>query len=142
MKKQTMLILMTRILVEDSNSEYASFKGLFVKSYWNSEGLFIDLIGVPNSEPISWIWNNRKYLFDDGYPYTSINLKSDDNRPYAISVNLLDFSEEKFLEMEPKDQWLCNEYIWDDQSRFEPIAQQAVDDFFKTKESNEAAIVA
>ena len=112
------------------------------KRFGNSDGFSIDLIGEPDSEAIKWIWTNRKSLFDDAYPDCSINLKIENNKPYAISVKVLDIPIEELIKMEPKNKWEYGEVVYGEEHKFSSIADQVIDDFDKENEVSKKTAVA
>jgi hypothetical protein len=126
----------------DWNPGYSLYNGLSTKAVWNSDGFFIDLIGEPDSEAIKWIWTNRKSLFDNAYPDCSIDLKSEDNKPYAISVKVLDIPIEELIKMEPKNKWEYGEVVYGEEHKFSSIADNVIEDFDEENKASKKTAVA
>ena len=129
-------------IINDWEPGYSLSFDLSTKAFWNDEGFFIDLRGEAGSAAIKWIWANQKHLFHDAYPDCSIELRSADDEPYAISVKIVDIPIGELIQMGPRDKWEYGELVYSEEHKFVSVAEEAIDDYKKeTKASNVSAAV-
>lgn len=129
-------------IINDWEPGYSLSFDLSTKAFWNDEGFFIDLRGEAGSAAIRWIWANQKHLFQEAYPDCSIELRSSDNEPYAISVKIVDIPIGKLIQVGPRDKWEYGELVYNEEHKFVSVAEEAISDYKKeTKASDVSAAV-
>lgn len=129
-------------IINDWEPGYSLSFDLSTKAFWNDEGFFIDLRGEAGSATIKWIWANQKHLFQEAYPDCSIELRSSDNEPYAISVKIVDIPIGKLIQVGPRDKWEYGELVYNEEHKFVSVAEEAISDYKKeTKASDVSAAV-
>ncbi len=129
-------------IINDWEPGYSLSFDLSTKAFWNDEGFFIDLRGEAGSAAIRWIWANQKHLFQEAYPDCSIELRSSDNEPYAISVKIVDIPIGKLIQVGPRDKWEYGELVYNEEHKFVSVAEEAISDYKKeTKASDVLAAV-
>jgi|GEM_PF-3094266 len=127
---------------EEWEPGYSLSDGLSTRAFWNDEGFFIELRGKLNPDAVTWIWTNRKQLFQEKYPDCPVELKREDNQPYAISVRIVNIPIKELIEMTPHDKWEYGELVYAEEHKFVEVADEAIDDYRKTNKESEATAVA
>ncbi|OQA93946.1 MAG: hypothetical protein BWY27_00012 [Bacteroidetes bacterium ADurb.Bin234] len=115
--------------IEELEPGYSLSDGLSTKAFWNDEGLFIELRGELNSSIIEWIWANKKQLFQEVYPDCSIELKSLNDKPSAISIKIVDIPIGELIKMGSRNKWEYGELVYDEEHKFVEVAEKAIDDY-------------
>ena len=127
---------------EEWQPGYSLSDDLSTKAFWNDEGFFIELRGKLNPDAITWIWTNRKQLFQEKYPGCPIELKREDNQPYAISVRIVNIPIKELIEMTPRDKWGYGDLVYGEEHKFVEVAEEAIDDYRGANKEPEASAVA
>jgi len=108
---------------------YSLSNDLKTVALWDDNGLFIKLIGESGSEAIQWIWDNRKGEFENKYPDCPVTLETNDKKPCAISVRLLDISMTDLINMSSKEKEYYGDYVLGQEHVFGDIADGVVADY-------------
>jgi hypothetical protein len=127
-------------VIEEWTPGYSLAHDLSTKAYWNDDGFFIDLVGEPDSERIKWIWANRQSVFSEAYSDCPVVLKSENNKPCAISVKISDVIMEELIKMKPEDKWYYGEMVYGQEHKFWEVAQKAIENYNDAKKPAEIAI--
>jgi len=108
---------------------YSLCNNLKTEASWDDNGFFIKLIGEKGNETIQWIWDNKKGKIENQYPDCLVALETEDGKPYAISVRILDISMTDLINMTPSDKWYYGEYVFGQEHVFCDIIEGAIGDY-------------
>lgn len=113
-------------IIEDWAPGYSLKYGLATEAKWTDDGFFISIVG-PASNVLNWIWNEKKGLLTAGYPGCDMDLHSNSDGPYAISVRIDPTSMSDLIKMEPKDKWDYGEMVYGEERKIVGIVEEIID---------------
>jgi len=116
-------------IIGGSGSCYCAGRNLVTTPSWTDMGFYMNVVGMPGSEEVKWLWEKRRSKIEKHYPGCPITACKRSGKPYKIAVRVSEqpFTDCIYSTLDEKDDYA--EWVSYHERRFVDLIDELLEDF-------------
>ena len=121
-------------IVGTSGPYYYAGRNLVTTPSWTDTGFHMNVVGIPGSEEVKWLWKNRRSEIKKHYPECLIALCKRSGKPYKIAVRVSEqpFTDCVYSTLDEKEEYA--EWVSHQERRFVNLIDELLEGFTAKKD--------